>query len=450
MKYLLYTLQITLILIISGCSRTDKNVSTPTGNDSVSSNINVILIVGDDIGYEIPTCDGGQSYSTPHLDSLAENGMRFTECYSSPLCSPSRISLLTGKYNFRNYYNWGVLNTNQLTLGNLFQNNGYKTYYAGKWQLDGGDASIRRFGFGNYVVWQPFNVSYAECGSRYKNPKLYANGNFISAAALKNKYGDDVFNDSIESFITQNRSNQFFVYYALTLAHYPYTPSPDNQDYASWPENIDKSSTKYFPDMIKYTDKKIGELVNFLQQQKLDKNTIILFVGDNGTPTEITSLYDGIDIKGGKGHTFTYGTHVPLIVYWPGKIAAGVVNNNLVSLPDFLPTLADVTHTSIPPSFNPVDGVSFARQLSGDYSAARQIEYNFYRYDTTFTPVSWVQNTQYKLYETTINTYHQPGFYNLQNDIMETNPLPYTNLSVQLKLMEQSFQHDMDSIHILH
>lgn len=449
MKYLHRLLQVLLITLIASCSHLDKNISSPLPPpDSIPpNNINVILIVGDDIGYEIPTCDGGQSYSTPHLDSLAANGMRFTQCYSSPLCSPSRISLLTGKYNFRNYFSWGILNTNQLTLGNLFQDNGYKTYYAGKWQLDGGASSVKKFGFDDYLLWQAFNLSWAQTGSRYKGPLLYANGNYMPADSLKNKYGDDIFSDSIDNFITQNKQKKFFIYYAMTLAHFPFCPTPDDADYASWPNgSTDKSNTKYFPGMIKYMDKKIGELETFLQQNNLEKNTIIIFVGDNGTPTEITSQFDNKTIQGGKSHTNTYGTHVPLIIFWPGKIAPGSIDNNLVSLPDFLPTLADLTHTSVPTSFNPIDGVSFAGQLFGDYSSARNFIFNYYHFDTSFVPVRWVQNAQYKLYGNSINKYHQPGFYNLQNDIMEDDPLSYSYLTLQQKAVDQNFKHVLDSI----
>jgi arylsulfatase A len=452
MKYLL--IRLLLIITVSlglSCSRSDNPVVKPVSSGNTSSLLlshpNVILIVGDDIGYEIPTCDGGQSYSTPVLDRLAANGMRFTQCYSSPLCSPSRIALLTGKYNFRNYYAWGVLNKNQLTLGNLFRDNSYQTYYAGKWQLAGGDASIKKFGFQHYVVWKPFNVAQSKSGSRYKGPKLYANGKYISSSLLKNKYGEDIFVDSIESFISKNRQSPFFVYYAVTLAHKPFSPTPDDPDFAGWPNgNISKSDKKYFPGMIKYMDKKIGELMDYLKKKNIDKNTIVIYIGDNGTATEITSQFNGRSVTGGKGHTYTYGTHVPLIVYWKGRIPAGIVNDNLVSLPDFLPTLANLTQTYIPSSFKPIDGISFANQLFGDYSSARSIIYNYYHYDTSFAPVTWVQDTKFKLYDSTKNTYHQPGFYNMQSDIKEKNPLPYSSLKSSQKTKEQMFAHALDSI----
>lgn len=133
---------------------------------------NVIFILGDDIGYNTLGVNGGKSYSTPNLDSMAHNGMNFTQCHASPLCSPSRFMLLTGKYNFRNYTKWGVMDTSQRTIGNMFHDAGYKTACFGKWQFDGGDESIHKFGFDSYSVWNAFN-DYN--GSRYKNPYLYTN-----------------------------------------------------------------------------------------------------------------------------------------------------------------------------------------------------------------------------------------------------------------------------------
>ena len=120
-----------------------ENVSASKLNEPVSFQPNIILILADDVGYEIPAYTGGQSYSTPNLDKMMQNGMRFTNCNASPLCSPSRFMLLTGKYNFRNYTQWGNMDRSQKTFGNMLKDVGYSTYYAGKLQLNGGDTSIR-------------------------------------------------------------------------------------------------------------------------------------------------------------------------------------------------------------------------------------------------------------------------------------------------------------------
>jgi hypothetical protein len=117
---------------------------------------NIIFILSDDIGFKTLSVNGGKNYPTPNLDKMAKQGMNFKECHASPVCSPSRDMLLTGKYNFRNYGEWGVLDRSQKTIGNMFKDAGYKTACYGKWQLDGGDASIHAFGFDNYCVYIPF------------------------------------------------------------------------------------------------------------------------------------------------------------------------------------------------------------------------------------------------------------------------------------------------------
>src|SRR6476659_8164388 len=107
---------------------------------------NIILILADDLGYKSLTCDGSNLYSTPNIDKLAQKGMRFTQCQATPLCSPSRFMLLTGKYNFRNYRSYGILGRDQKTIGNMMRDAGYTTAAFGKWQLDGGDLSAHTFG----------------------------------------------------------------------------------------------------------------------------------------------------------------------------------------------------------------------------------------------------------------------------------------------------------------
>lgn len=122
---------------------------------------NIILVLGDDIGYEIPTYTGGESYSTPNLNALAAQGMQFTNCYSMPMCSPSRFEMLTGKYNNRNYYDdsWENLDLSQHTTANMLRDAGYVTCIAGKWQLNGGDNSIHIFGFDKYSVTDAYKTS---------------------------------------------------------------------------------------------------------------------------------------------------------------------------------------------------------------------------------------------------------------------------------------------------
>lgn len=189
---------------------------------------NIIFIVGDDVGYEIPTINGGQSYSTPNIDKLAKSGMRFTQCRGAALCSPSRFMLLTGKYNFRNYTVWGQMNAAERTIGNMLKDGGYATCYGGKWQLDGGDASIRNFGFDKYSIWLPYKICPEDAeGSRYKSAKIYQDGGYLSQTVTDNKYSEDIISNYLLNFIDSNKAKPFFVYYSMILCHKAFSPTPD-------------------------------------------------------------------------------------------------------------------------------------------------------------------------------------------------------------------------------
>ena len=165
----LKTAAILVVSMLFSCTKTDfkdsasllraDNASIESLERANNKKPNIILILSDDIGYEVPTVNGGESYSTPTIDKLTRLSMQFTQCHSSPLCSPSRTALLTGKYNFRNYFTWGSLPVTEKTIGNMMEDAGYKTCVAGKWQFDGGAQSIAAFGFQKYCVWDAFSVS---------------------------------------------------------------------------------------------------------------------------------------------------------------------------------------------------------------------------------------------------------------------------------------------------
>ena len=143
-------------------------------NRPASASPNIILIISDDIGREIPTYNGGESYSTPNLDFMAANGTQFPYFFSHPDGPPSRLAFVTGKYSFRNYDGFGYLATGEKTIANMLHDNGYATCFSGKWQFDGGDTSIRSHGFDKYRVFVTYNTAdnngHGQSYRRYKNP----------------------------------------------------------------------------------------------------------------------------------------------------------------------------------------------------------------------------------------------------------------------------------------
>lgn len=445
-----------VMLLFASCQkefREKETYAATAGNaeDARGSRPNIVLILADDVGYELPTYTGGQSYITPNLDNLARRGMQFTQCYASPMCSPSRVMLLTGKYNFRNYTGWGALALDQRTIANMLKDAGYNTYVAGKWQLDGGDLAAHTFGFNEYCIFNPYEdiqSSHDESPltrGRYKSPELYVNGAYLDPAAVIGKYCDDILVDSITSYAAKSKAQKkpFFIYYSMSLAHDPFSPTPDDPEYATWDNVVTNSDTSFFPSMIHYMDKKIGLVINRLDSMGLAKNTLYIFIGDNGTPHFIYSMYKGQLIQGGKRQTTVWGTHVPMIVYWKGKIAPGTVNNNLVDFSDFLTTIADIAQIPKPTTFGQLDGVSFYPSLLSPSLVIRNWVFCHYDNDRhSDQPLyRYVHNSTYKLYDST------GFFYNMVNDPYEENSIPAGSMTTAELETRNYFQSILDSLH---
>ncbi|HEX5155296.1 MAG TPA: sulfatase-like hydrolase/transferase [Parafilimonas sp.] len=399
---------------------------------------NIILILADDIGYKSLTCYGGNLNSTPNIDKLAKQGMRFTRCNSSPLCSPSRFMLLTGKYNFRNYSDWGAMDLNQKTIGNMMKDVGYKTGCYGKWQL-GSRQSINIFGFDNYCVYLDSTHDFLNY-SRYKSPHIVSNGKYLADSKTLNKYGEDIFTDSVLNFIESHQSTPFFVYYPMVLGHEPFCPTPDDPAFLDWNSNPDNSDTAFHTSMIKYMDKKIGQIMNKIKSLGIEDKTIVIFAGDNGTPRTIFDYTgnDGNLIKGGKGTTTAAGTRVPLIVTWRNTIVPGTVNKDLIDFTDFLPTVAGIANIPVPTDYGPLDGVSFYPRLTNQPGTPR--DWIFCHYDRTGPNgaplVRWAQTVSYKLYDTS-SLKKVRLFYNIVKDSREKNPISDSLLTANEKKVKQ-------------
>ncbi len=334
-----------------------------------NSQPNVILIMADDFGYECLTANGGQSYQTPHLDTLAATGVRFDHCHVQPLCTPTRVQLMTGRYNVRNYLNFGTLVRSETTFGHLFKAAGYATGVCGKWQLGREVDSPQHFGFEESCLWQ-----HTRRPPRYANPGLEYNG--VEKDFDEGKYGPALVNDFALDFIARHRDRRFFLYYPMMLTHDPFQPTPDskNWDPKIKSENAQKN-VKHFADMTAYMDKLIGQLVFRLEELGLRENTLLIFLGDNGTLGSIHSQFKESSFKGGKGQTTHRGTHVPCIANWPAVISRGSVCSDLISSTDFLPSLCEAAGLSVPDG---VDGISFVPQLRGERGTPREWLYSWY------------------------------------------------------------------------
>ena len=373
---------------------------------------NVVLIMADDAGYECFGPYGSKQYSTPRLDKLADTGVRFTHFYSTPLCTPSRVKIMTGKSNVRNYLDFGVLDPAQYTFADLFKKAGYATAIAGKWQLQGSanaeGTPPGEAGFDSYLLW---NTPITE-RRRYWNPSLDLNGKIKPVG--EDEYGPDIFTDFLIDFMEQNRDRPFFAYYPMALVHNPFVPTPDSEDRQS----ADKQ--KNFEDMVAYADKMVGKISDAIDHLGLRQKTILIFTSDNGTHAQISSQLNGRAIRGGKGTPTDAGTRAPLIVHAPGRIPGARVVADLVDFADFLPTLAEMIGAELPPDLAH-DGRSFWPRTRDQKGNPREWLYGYYfprpytqQLDGAFRhpEVRYARDKRYKLYG-------DGRFFDLTADVLE-------------------------------
>ncbi len=395
--------------------------------------MNVILIMADDFGYECLGVNGSDSYKTPNIDRLAQRGIKFNYCHSNPLSTPTRVQLMTGKYNARNYTAFGKLERKEVTFGNILKEAGYATCIAGKWQLGKELDSPQHFGFEQSCLWQHANGAYDSHhnDSRYANPILEYNSK--KKEYINNEFGPDIDCDFIINFIRENKSRPFFAYYPMILTHAPFIPTPGSPDWAGKRSESSKGDPRYFPGMVQYTDMLVGRIIDEIDKLGLTDNTLIIFTGDNGTDRPILSSLNGKPYPGGKGQTIDSGTHVPLIVSYPGG-EKGTENNNLIDFTDFLPTLCDVAKVDIPVNIE-IDGQSFYPQLKGETKGVREWIYCWYAprdVDDKKAKV-FARNHQYKLYRS-------GEFYDVVADFNEEKPIPANMLDENQKRSHQMLQ----------
>jgi arylsulfatase A len=392
---------------------------------------NILLILADDLGFENINCYGGTSYKTPNIDALAKSGTRFANSFATPLCSPSRVELMTGRYGFRT--SWinligrgekGEVNDyfdpkKETTFGRMLKNAGYATAIAGKWQLcdfPSNPNHLKECGFDKSLCWAW--VVEGKQTSRYWAPVLWSEGKLQKIP--DDKYGDDLFSDYLIEFMKEHKDEPFFAYYPMALVHAPHVPPPGTP-LAKAAQKADRKGKNSktgkgplandpanYPDMVAYMDTVVGKMVAAVDQLGLSENTLIIFTGDNGTDRRITSKLGNISVQGGKGTVTELGSHVPMIARWPGKTPTGKVNSDLVQFCDVLPTLAEIGGAKLPDT--KLDGHSFAPQLVGKKGNPR---------DWIFTQLGHkrlARNDRFLL--------HDDGrIYDIPNDLFEKNDL---------------------------
>lgn len=397
---------ISLIMVVALC----LHLSNPM-NAFAQRQPNIVLIMADDISWECFGCYGSEEYSTSRLDALAIQGIKFNHCYSTPICTTSRVKLMTGKYNFRNYTHFGYLNPKEKTFGNLLKSAGYKTAIAGKWQLNGLRNALpghkdstrpHKAGFDEYMLWQLTKPKSA--GERFWSPTLEHNGKLLTKESNEGKYGPDLLCDFVCEFIDRNQKSPFFVYYPMVLVHDPFVPTPDTigkrsrGHEANGVKNLSRKEKKEnFVAMVKYMDKLVGRVVDQLEKCDQLENTIVIFTADNGTHRSIKSQWNGLEIQGGKATMKDMGTHVPMIAFWKDHTPSGKESDALIDFTDVYPTFAEAAGVNLKED-DPQDGVSFYSSLVGKDGPRRDWLLCHYQPYWNKVPGQFVRTQNYKLY----------------------------------------------------
>ncbi|MGJ7030196.1 sulfatase-like hydrolase/transferase [Niabella hirudinis] len=334
---------------------------------------NIIVIVSDDGGYADFDCYGGKQIPTPHINSLAKEGVRFTNAYvSASVCAPSRAGILTGRYQQRFGFEHNMsgkpapgyteadmgLDPNQKTIADELQTNGYRTIAIGKWHQGNADAyfPLNR-GFDEFYGFREGSRNFFS----YKTPRkdvyaLYDNNTIVPEEKIT--YLTDMFTHRAVHFIDQNKARPFFMYLAYNAIHTPLQAKQKDLD--RFP-SIGEKDRKTYAAMMASMDDGIGAVLQTLKDKGLENNTLIFFINDNGGATNNAS--DNGILRGMKGSKWEGGIRVATIMKWPGHIRSNTLYNKPVIALDILPTALAAAHAKRTASYA-LDGVNLLPYLN--------------------------------------------------------------------------------------
>ena len=374
---------------------------------------NIIVIVSDDHGYADVGCNGCKEIPTPNLDSIARDGVRFTDGYvSCPVCSPTRAGLMTGRYQqrFGHELNPGGnpahgLPTKEITLANLLKSAGYATGLVGKWHLGmTPELHPQKRGFDEFFGFLGGAHPYVESGIGTPNP-IYRGTKQVD----EKEYLTDAFAREAVSFIERHKGHPFLLCLTFNAVH---APLQATQKYLDRFPSITAQPRRTYAGMLSAMDDGVGAVLKKIKESGLEKDTLIFFHSDNGGPPNNGSSNG--PLRGYKGTVFEGGVRVPFLVKWPGRIPAGVVFKHPVISLDVLPTVVAAAGWRLPKD-RPFDGVNLLPYLTGEKSSPPH-DILFWR----FRLPRAVRNGNWKLVSLAVG---EPQLFDLSKDIGETTDL---------------------------
>ncbi len=351
---------------------------------------NVVFFLVDDLGWKDISANGSKLYETPHIDEVMNESVYFSNAYAAfPRCVPSRYAMMTGRHPARNSEtNENRITGKETTLGEAMQNNGYGTFFAGKWHLGHTEEFWpQNQGFdvnkGGCDAGSPGSYFFPYGSDKFKNHDLYG-----LEEGKKGEYITDRLTDETIKYIREHRDGPFFVYLAHYAVHTPFQAKPDRVEY--YREKIKKMSFKgkpytFGPDgrakmwqdnavyaaMVESMDESFGKIVATLKELGIYDNTIIIFTSDHGglSNSGINNKRElatsNLPLRAGKGHLYEGGIKVPVFVRWPGVTKPGSTSDVIIDGMDYYPTILEMCGLPLLPDQH-IDGVSFAPALRGE------------------------------------------------------------------------------------
>lgn len=420
---------------------------------------NFVIIFTDDQGYGDLSSFGGKHVYTPNIDKMAAEGAKLTSFYvAAPLCTPSRAALMTGSYprrvsmeppssltvdlpNLAPGTKFPVclaadgngLNPDEITIAEIAQSVGYKTGMFGKWHLgDQPEFLPTRQGFEEFFGL-PYSHDIAPIHPRQElfnfPPLPLLEGEEVIEMDPDSDYLTRRITDRAVNFIKDHKDENFFLYVAHPLPHGPLAASPEiKEEYAEVLASGNKASSKIYSTAIYEIDWSVKQILAELKEQGIDDNTIVIFTSDNGPANRKGTAKP---LSGHKGQTLEGGMRVPTVIRWPGKIKAGVENDQLLTAMDLLPTLANLIGAKLPEN-RIIDGKDMMPVLLD--GAESPHEYFFYSHWGVLEAVRW---NDWKLRIVK----GKETLYNLKTDIAEKNNLidQYPEIVIQLKEAMKNF-----------
>ena len=349
---------------------------------------NVILITADDLGWGDLSCYGQRNFSTPNLDRLAAEGIRFTQAYAgTTVCAPSRCALLTGLHTGHARIRGNAkadLRDEDVTIAEILKSAGYRTAHIGKWGcgMPGSPGEPHKQGFDHwfgYVTNKEAHNYYP--ATLWKNGERFELDNKVVKGVSTNKatYTPDLFTADALRFIEENKERPFFLYLGYTQPHANNEAGKNGMEVP----NFGEYANKEWPDpekgraaMIAYMDRDIGRVIGKLKELTIDANTVVMFMSDNGPHKEGGSdpaFHDcNGPLRGIKRDLYEGGIRVPLIVRWPGKVKAGQTSDLICANWDILPTIAEIAEITGANALKVTDGISIYPTLVGEEAAGRK------------------------------------------------------------------------------